>query len=246
MNPEVTNWMQLIFRWIHVVAGITWIGHLYFFNWVKLVVPELMPRALYWFRWGAAWTWITGVLLLGLIYYEGRAAFETPESSNPGVWFGIFIVLVMILFVVYNAIMKGVKNVIVANTICLVLLAATYLFLEYVGKYGGRGLYLHTGAILGTMMAGNVWMIIWPYQKRIITAVKNGTAPDAAEVATATLRSRHNTFMSVPLVFTMISNHYPTVFGTAPNRDIILVVIVAVGFFLTRMLYAKSAAVKGF
>src|SRR5438477_1960880 len=70
------------FRWLHVLAGIVWIGHLYFFNWVngpfqakidgptkKIVNPELMPRALYWFRWGAAYTWITGVLLLGLVYY---------------------------------------------------------------------------------------------------------------------------------------------------------------------------------
>src|ERR671934_4123 len=72
-------------RCAHVVAGITWIGHLYFFNWVngpfqgkidgptkKAVNPELMPRALFWFRWGAAWTWITGVLLAGLIYYQSR------------------------------------------------------------------------------------------------------------------------------------------------------------------------------
>jgi len=72
--------LEAIFRWMHVFAGIIWIGHLYFFNWVngplaakldgptkKIVVPELMPRALYWFRWGAAWTWVTGILLLGLI-----------------------------------------------------------------------------------------------------------------------------------------------------------------------------------
>ena len=102
MNPEVNTWMQLAFRWIHVLAGIAWIGHLYFFNWVngplaktynaetkKLVVPELMPRALYWFRWGAAWTWITGILLAGLIYYHGRIVFEDPNSRNPWLWLGI-------------------------------------------------------------------------------------------------------------------------------------------------------------
>jgi uncharacterized membrane protein len=258
MNPEVNNWMQLIFRWIHVLAGITWIGHLYFFNWVngplaktytpetrKLVIPELMPRALYWFRWGAAWTWITGILLAGLIYYDGRAAFEDPQSGNPWLWLGVFVVVILVGFVVYNAIMKGVKNLIAANTICLVLLAAVYLLMEYVGKYSGRALYIHTGAIFGSMMAGNVWMIIWPYQKRIIMAIKNGTAPDAADVATAGLRSRHNTFMSVPLIFTMISNHYPTVFSS-PYRDIILALIIVVGFVGTRMLYDKSAKVTGF
>jgi hypothetical protein len=76
-----------------------------------------------------------------------------------------------------------------------------YLFLEYVGKFGGRSLYIHTGLILGSIMAANVWMVIWPYQKKIITATKEGTPPDAALVAQAGLRSRHNTFMSVPLVF---------------------------------------------
>jgi uncharacterized membrane protein len=258
MNPEMNNWMQLIFRWIHVVAGIAWIGHLYFFNWVngplaktytpetrKLVVPELMPRALYWFRWGAAWTWITGILLAGLIYYDGRAAFEDPKSGNPWLWLGVFTVLILVGFVIYNAIMKGVKNLIAANTICLVLFAAAYLLLEYVGKYSGRALYIHAGAIFGSMMAGNVWMIIWPYQKRIITAIKNGTAPDPADVATATLRSRHNTFMSVPLVFTMISIHYVNV-SASPYRDIILAVIIAIGFMATSMLYKKSAKVTGF
>jgi uncharacterized membrane protein len=258
MNPLVNDWMQLIFRWIHVVAGIMWIGHLYFFNWVngplaktytpetrKLVVPELMPRALYWFRWGAAWTWITGILLAGLIYYQGRIVFEDPQNGNPGLWFGVFVVLILVGFVVYNAIMKGIKNVIAANTICLVLFAAIYLLLEYVGKYSGRALYIHAGAIFGSMMAGNVWMIIWPYQKRIITAVKNGTAADASEVATAGLRSRHNTFMSVPLVFTMISNHYPTVYGSE-YRDIILAVIIALGFFVTTTLYTKSTRLTGF
>jgi uncharacterized membrane protein len=92
MDGNITNWLNLIFRWIHVVAGIAWIGHLYFFNWVnahfaktltaenkKAVVPELMPRALYWFRWGAAWTWITGLLLLALVYYGQGALFQDPS-----------------------------------------------------------------------------------------------------------------------------------------------------------------------
>jgi len=259
MNPEMNNWMQLIFRWIHVVAGIAWIGHLYFFNFVngplaktytpetrKLVVPELMPRALYWFRWGAAWIWITGILLAGLVYYQSNNLFEDPQNGgNPWLWLAVFVVVILVGFVVYNAIMKGVKNLIAANNICLVLFAASYLLLEYVGKYSGRALYIHAGAIFGSMMAGNVWMIIWPYQKRIITAIKNGTAPDPADVATATLRSRHNTFMSVPLVFTMISNHYQTVFGS-PYRDIILALIIAIGFMATSLLYKKSAKVTGF
>ena len=89
--------LEAIFRWMHVFAGIIWIGHLYFFNWVngplaakldgptkKVVVPELMPRALYWFRWGAAWTWVTGILLLGLVYYHGMQAFAGGVEWSAG------------------------------------------------------------------------------------------------------------------------------------------------------------------
>src|SRR2546427_1190453 len=83
MDSNLNEWLNLVFRWIHVLAGVMWIGHLWFFNFVnaqlaktydadskKKVVPELMPRALFWFRWGAAYTWILGVLLLGLVFYN--------------------------------------------------------------------------------------------------------------------------------------------------------------------------------
>ncbi|HEX8153909.1 MAG TPA: urate hydroxylase PuuD [Thermoanaerobaculia bacterium] len=267
MNQELNNWLQLIFRWAHVVAGIIWIGHLYFFNFVnahfakvldgptkKTVVPELMPRALYWFRWGAAWTWLTGALLGGLIYYHSRQIlFEDGyQEGNSWLWFAIFLVLLAIGFVAYNAVMKAVKNLVVANTIALVLFAAFYFFLEFVGHYSGRALYIHAGMIFGTMMAMNVWMVIWPYQKKIITATKEGTAPDAALVATAGQRSRHNTFMSVPLIFMMISNHYPTMFSAdaniagLPARDFCIFAVIAIGFVVTRLIYGKSAKVPGF
>ena len=258
MPPEINNAMQLFLRWAHVVAGVIWIGHLFFFNWVnahvakaldgptkKLVVPQLMPRALYWFRWGAAWTWITGFLLAGLIYYHGRVVFEDTSKDDTWLWLGIFVVILAVGFVVYNAVMKAVANVVVANAIVLALFAAAYLFLEYVGGFGGRSLYIHAGMILGTIMAMNVWMVIWPAQKKIITATKEGTPPDATLVAQATLRSRHNTFMSVPLLFTMISNHYPTVYGSE-YRDLYLVAVLVIGFASVRWMYGKSAKVAAF
>ena len=260
MNADLNNWLQLILRWAHVVAGIIWIGHLYFFNWVngpfqakldgptkKIVNPELMPRALFWFRWGAAWTWITGILLAGLVYYHSRIVFEDPSNGNPWLWLAIVLVLLAVGFVIYNAIMKALANKVVGAAINLAIFAGVYALLECVGKFSGRALYIHTGAIFGTMMALNVWMIIWPYQQRIIKATKEGTAPDPADVATAGLRSRHNTFMSVPLIFTMISNHYPTVYGQSPMvRDGILAVIIAVGFIATKMIYGKAPKVQGF
>src|SRR4028119_982983 len=127
MPQHVNDVMQLVLRWGHVVAGIIWIGHLYFFNWVnanfvkvldgptkKLVVPELMPRALFWFRWGAAWTWITGLLLGGLVYYHSRIVFEDPSAGNPWLWLAIVVVILIVGFLAYNAIMKAIANKTVA------------------------------------------------------------------------------------------------------------------------------------
>lgn len=261
MNPEVNNVIQAILRWGHIVAAILWIGHLWFFNFVnghvakaldgptkKSVVPELMPRALYWFRMGAAWTWITGILLGGLIYYHGKIVFDDPSVGNPWLWLGIVLAVLIIGFLVYNLIMNAVKNLIVANTICLLVLAGVYWFLECCGKFGGRALYIHVGVIFGTMMAANVWMVIWPAQRKIIAATAAGTPPDAALVAKSGQRSRHNTYMSVPLIFLMISNHYPTMFGDTrkligiPIRDWCIVGVIAVGFLVVRWMFAKSAS----
>src|SRR6478672_3976411 len=132
--------LEAIFRWMHVFAGIIWIGHLYFFNWVngplaakldgptkKIVTPELMPRALFWFRWGAAWTWITGILLLGLIYYQTKTVlFDQDHIGNPWLWLAVVLIALAIGFVIYNLILKKVANVMVASIINLVLFAIVY------------------------------------------------------------------------------------------------------------------------
>ncbi|HKO01336.1 MAG TPA: urate hydroxylase PuuD [Thermoanaerobaculia bacterium] len=262
MNAQLNDILNLLFRWAHVVAGITWIGHLYFFNWVngpfqgkidgptkRVVNPELMPRALFWFRWGAAWTWITGFVLAGLIYYQTRTVLfdDQHANNNPWLWLAIVLVTWAVGFVVYNAIMKSLANKVLGAAICLVLYAAVWALLECVGHYGGRALYIHGGATFGTMMALNVWMVIWPYQKKIITALKDGSPLPADDpiVKTAGLRSRHNTFMSVPLVFFMISNHYPTVYGS-DYRDLYALAIIVIGFLMTRVLYGKAGKVPGF
>src|ERR1043166_5621840 len=257
MNQDVNNIIQLILRWAHVVAGVMWIGHLYFFNFVngpfqgkidgptkKVVNPELLPRALYWFRWGAAWTWFTGIFLGGLIYYHGRLVFEDPLSGNPWLWLAIVLVILAVGFVVYNFIMKALPNKVVAAAICLVLFAGVWALLECVGHYSSRALYIHGGATFGTAMALNVWMIIWPYPKKIITAIKAGTPlpADSPEVKIAGLRSRHNTYMSVPLVLFMISNHYPTMFSN-PVRDVCAAGTIALGFFFVWLMYKKAAKV---
>src|SRR5262249_49002156 len=182
---DVMYFLEGIFRWIHVVAGVLWIGLLYFFNFVnsgfaptmdaetkKKVVPELMPRALFWFRWGAAFTWITGVFLLLIVYYHGGLLFAAG-----GHWGGMTFIMVVITFFgvfVYDVAVKGVlkdPNALFIGGLILVFFVVALM--DWVADFSFRAYAIHLGALFGTTMAFNVWFRIWPSQRTIITATKN-------------------------------------------------------------------------
>jgi uncharacterized membrane protein len=255
--------LEILFRWIHVLAGVVWIGHLYFFNFVnipfqgkldgptkKVVNPELLPRALFWFRWGAAWTWVTGVLLLGLVYYHQHYAFET-EGFTTGGW--VMLAVTLLAPLAYDALYKSplAANVRLAFAVAYLLVAlVVYLNVSFAG-FSYRGTLIHTGALFGTIMAWNVWFRIWPAQQKIVRAVKEGAAPDANLVKLAGLRSRHNTYLSVPLLYTMIGQH--TTFLAGGNWGIpsdwwwvVFVAIIGLGWHIVFHLYQRSGKVQGF
>ncbi len=253
---QVPDYLALLFRWLHILAGILWIGLLYFFNFVngpfaatldgdtkKKVVPELMPRALYWFRWGSAYTLFTGLLLLGLVFEMSTAALKPGTEWTVGghLFFWSFLILPM----VYDMLSKsplGKDNRIFA-AICFVLVCVLLYFAGCVGL-GYRGYMIYTGALFGTTMAMNVWMRIWPNQKRIINGIKNGPPADPSVAALAGLRSKHNTYMSVPLVWMMINAH-----STALDSEMgwcWLAAAILVGWGAVWMVYKKAATIKGF
>ena len=253
--------MTALFRWIHIGAGIVWIGMLYFFNWVngpfaatmdgetkKKVVPELMPRALYWFRWGAAWTWTTGVLLLLMVFYHGGIMFD-----DLGPWTLGAIVMAAVPLVapfIYDALQKSPlgKDPKTFGIVAYLAIAVVAVLMAVWGHFSYRALNIHVGAMFGTIMAFNVWYRIWPAQQKIITAVKQGTAPDAALVSLAGTRSRHNVYMSVPLVWTMINQHTVTATFGVPGRYgyVVLLGIIALGWHIVWQLYKRAPKVKGF
>jgi uncharacterized membrane protein len=250
MDPNISEWLNLVFRWIHVVAGVMWIGHLWFFNFVnaqvaksydadskKKVVPELMPRALYWFRWGAAFTWITGILLLGIVYYMGGVLVENDQSK--GVATGVGLVGLVVAWAIYDVLWKQMaKNETAGAVVSFVLITAAAFGLSMI--MSGRSLFIHMGSIFGTIMAANVWMRIWPNQRKIIAATKAGTPPPDGVVPLAGLRSKHNTYMSVPLMFFMISNHFPTVYGS-DIRWVWAAIFIAIGWGMAKLMYNKAA-----
>jgi len=257
--------LSAVFRWLHVFAGIVWIGMLYFFNWVngpfagtmdgdtkKKVVPELMPRALFWFRWGAAWTWVTGVLLLGLVFYMERTVLFGAEGQwSAGA--GIMVAITFLAPFIYDALHKSAlgKDPKTFGTVAFVLVAAVVILMEKWGGFSYRGFNIHLGTLFGTIMAFNVWFRIWPAQQKIITAVKQGAAPDAALVSMAGARSRHNTYMSAPLLWAMINSHTPAFAGgtlgiPGEYSFAVLLVVVLLGWHIVWQLYKKASKIKGF
>jgi uncharacterized membrane protein len=254
--------LNALFRWLHILAGIVWIGMLYFFNFVngplggvldgdtkKKVVPELMPRALYWFRWGAAWTWITGVVLLMVVFYHGGIMFEADKTWNGGA-----IVMIAVTFLavfLYDALHKSAlgKDPKVFGSICFVLAAVVIWLMSFFG-FSYRAYNIHLAALFGTAMAFNVWYRIWPAQQTIIKGVKEGPPADAALVAMAGARSRHNVYMSVPLFWGMINSHTPTVgtqLGIPGDYGFVLyLVVILLAWHIVWQLYKKAPKVKGF
>jgi uncharacterized membrane protein len=257
----VVEILSVLSRWIHVLAGIIWIGMLYFFNFVntpfqatmdgdtkKKVNPEMMPRVLFWFRWGAAWTWLTGVLLLQFVFWGAKITLK-PEVG----WSPVAIIMLALVFVapfLYDVLAKSIKDPKVFGSVSYVLLAIVICLMHWSG-YSYRGYNIHLAAMLGTIMAWNVWFRIWPAQQKILRAVKEGTAPDAALVAMVASRSRHNVYMSVPLFWGMINAH--TSYFAGGNLGIAesyafvpYLVIILVAWHVVWQLYKKAPTVKGF
>lgn len=242
INPTISEWLNFIARWVHVFAGIMWVGTTYYFTWLdarlteeekavaamekpaqiwmvhsggfylveKRKVPDELSRKLHWFRWEAATTWLSGFALLVIVYYLGGGALVDRDISqiSVGAAVGVGIAVLIFGWLVYDLLMisplgrrEGVFAVVAYILIVGIAFGLSRLL-------SGRAVYIHIGALFGTIMAANVWMRILPAQRKMIAAIKAGNKPDQKLSAQAKLRSKQNTFMAVPVVFLMISNHF--------------------------------------
>jgi uncharacterized membrane protein len=197
----------------------------------KQKTAKLLPKRLHWFRWEAAFTWLSGILLLGLVYYKGKLLVDTDVrelSHLQAIAIGVGTLIVG--WIVYDLLAQTplVKSQFAFATVCYLLLVGVIYGLTH--TLSARAAYIHVGGMMGTIMAANVWMRILPAQRQTIAAVKAGKDPDAKLAAGAKLRSKHNSFMVIPVVFTMVSNHFPaTTYGDKYNW-IILSILVLVGW----------------
>jgi uncharacterized membrane protein len=238
LNYELSTWLNLLFRWFHVVAGVLWIGQTAFFSWLdtrmklevdgegreqvwmvhsggfyrvdKLKAPEDNDRVLHWFKWEAAFTWLSGIFLLIIVYHLGGSLVDVESPLSVGQASALGFGSLIVGWLVYDLLWTSplARKETVATALSLGLLVATgWLLSRYLS---GRAAYIHVGALMGTIMTANVWMRILPGQRRMVKAVREGRKPDLRYAAIAKHRSTHNTFLALPVIFIMISNHFPT------------------------------------
>jgi uncharacterized membrane protein len=245
MEAYVLEWLTLLARWAHIVVGIAWIGASFYFIWLddhlesakdpafagelyaihgggfyraqkyRLAPPEL-PRTLHWFKWEAYWTWITGFVLLVLIYYLGAELYLVDPAVmqlSSGAAIGIGLASLVIGLAVYEGLCRsplGQSDSGLAAALLLVFILAAWGLTQV---FSGRGAFIHFGAILGTIMVANVAHVIIPGQRELVRAKQEGRQPDERFSLAGKQRSVHNTYFTLPVIFTMISGHHAMTFG---------------------------------
>ena len=232
------EWANLLLRWLHVFTGILWIGQTWLFMWMDRRLDDaeenpggqlfmvhsggfyvvekrpglaVLPRTLHWFKWEAALTWATGVLLLVVVYYVGGLLLEPEARISERAAIALGVLLLPTAWLVYDTLWRALpfKSDTAAGALALTLIVSTAWALGHV--LSARAAYLHVGAMLGTLMTANVWARIIPAQSEMVAAIREGRAPDLTLGGRAKERSKHNTFMVVPLVLIMLSSHFPTI-----------------------------------
>ncbi|ARD46281.1 urate hydroxylase PuuD [Colwellia sp. PAMC 21821] len=192
------------------------------------LAPPKMPATLHWFKWEAYTTWITGFLLLSLMFYVGAESYLIDKrvadlSQMQAILLGLGSIVVGVGIYEFLVRTKLRNHGIILGLILIVV--ATALSYGLTQIFSARGAYMHMGAIIGTIMAGNVFFGIMPSQRALVKAVEEGKAPDPAYGLNAKVRSTHNTYTTLPIIFIMISNHYPMTFNHSANWLILIAII---------------------
>jgi uncharacterized membrane protein len=202
-------------------------GHFYQIRKFK-VAPAVLPRTLHWFKYEAYFTWISGVCLLAIVYYLSADVYLIdPSVADISAATGIAIGIGSLVggWLIYDLLcrspLRAHPKVLGALGFGLTVLAA-YGLSQYLSS---RAAYIHVGAILGTCMAANVFFVIIPGQKKMVDAMTAGKEPDPAAGQAGSLRSLHNNYMTLPVLFIMVSNHYPFMFGHNWNWALLAAII---------------------
>jgi uncharacterized membrane protein len=259
-----TEWLDLVFRWLHVTAAIVWIGTSFYFvaldnhlrepereadraegvggeSWEihgggfyvvrkYRVAPPRLPRPLHWYKWEAYWTWLSGLALFSALYYaDARLRLIDPAGSALEPWQAILISLALFAaaWLVYDLVCRALaeRPLVLAAAILALVTGAAY----GVGRlYAPQAAYLQVGAMLGTIMAANVFFVIIPGHRELVRAKEAGREPDPRPGIVGKQRSVHNNYLTLPVLFAMLSGHFAFTY-THDHAWAVLVALMAVG-----------------
>jgi uncharacterized membrane protein len=273
----LTEWASLMFRWLHVVAAMGWIGSSFYFihldlslkpghdlpagvqgeAWqvhgggfyriVKyLVAPATMPDELTWFKWEAYTTWLSGVALMVVVYYLDAELFLVDKSVldltplQAGLFSFASLALAWLLYEAACRTGLARHELAFACGGYVFLVALTYAFTHVLS---GRGAFNQIGALIGTIMVANVFLVIIPNQKKIVAALLAGQSPDPKLGKAGKERSVHNNYLTLPVIVLMISNHYPLLFATRFNW-VIVAIVLALGPIIRHFFNERHAGRK--
>lgn len=260
MLAHLQEWLELLVRWFHVIAGVAWIGTSFYFVWLNnhlrpppreegdvsgevwsvhgghfyrvirfRVAPAQLPETLHWFKWEAYATWLSGASMLVLVYYLGSdgmllgADSDLSKAAAVGVGVGALVGG----WLIYDLMCRSPLRRSPALFGLIGFGLATGLALALTELLSARAAYIHIGAVLGTCMAANVFFVIIPNQKIMVDAMIRGEEPDGRLGEAGALRSLHNNYMTLPVLFIMVSSHYPMTYGHAWNWAILAGISVA-------------------
>ncbi len=254
VDPFILEWLNILLRWGHLVAGIAWIGTSFYFVALDLSLrdgqawevhgggfyhvkkhmqaPAELPPNLIWFKWEAYLAWITGFLLLIIQYYVQADLFLIdPSVMVLTTWHAISVSVASLLggWIIYDQLCKsplGKQTGWLALCVYALIVLAAYGFSHV---FSGRGAFIHVGAFIGTLMAANVFAVIIPNQSKITAALLRGEKPDPKYGMIGKQRSLHNTYLTLPVLFMMTSNHYAIITGHPQAWAIVGLVVLGGG-----------------
>ena len=212
-----------------------------------MVTPERMPAELHWFKWESYMTWVSGFSLMAIVYYWRADSYlidRTVLDMSPAVAIAISVGSLAVGWVIYDVMCRSPLRE-RAGMLFTVLFGFIILAAYGFGLvFSDRAAFLHVGAMIATMMSANVFMVIIPNQKKVVAALAAGETPDPALGKAAKLRSTHNNYLTLPVLFMMISNHYPIVFGHDWNW-LVVALVLALGVVVRDFFNARNAGRSG-
>ncbi len=280
MDIPWLDWASLLIRWLHLAAGIAWIGTSFYFIWLDqslrareglahgvlgeswsvhgggfyhaqkyMVAPEHMPSELHWFKYEAYFTWISGFALLAVIYYFGAAGFLLDPSRatlSPATAVTVSIGFLTGGWLVYEALCRSPVGNHTASLALGVLVLTVASAWGLTQLFNDRAAFVHLGALIGTIMTANVFVVIIPNQKKVVADLMAGRAPDPALGQQAKQRSLHNNYLTLPVLLLMVSAHYPILFaGGAAWGWLVVAFILLIGGVIRHFFNSHHAGVRG-